>query len=224
MEQTQFSKDHEPAPCTLPGLHEVIFDHFSQYAKPGSQVLDLGAGQGAWGRRLMRAGHTVTAVERDTELLRRQGIRALSLDLNTAFAESITERFDVITAIEVIEHLENPRHLLRQCHALLNPEGFVIISTPNVESALGRLRFLRTGELSFFGSDPRYNDLTHITPIHSLMFERAAHDTGFKIVAHSYNRPSASAIRHLPALVARCLAPLMGGRKGGDCHIWVLKL
>jgi SAM-dependent methyltransferase len=144
-------------------------------------------------------------------------------DLNEEFATRFGEnRFDVVTCIEVIEHVENPRHLLRNARRLLSPGGILLMTTPNIESTAGRLRFLWTGELRHFGRDPAFNEPTHITPIHTLMLERALEDVGLRVVEHCYDRPLASGSRWLPALLARLVDPVLRGPRGGNNHIYGL--
>lgn len=48
----------------------------------------------------------------------------------------------VIVSEATIEHLRDPRNFLERCHSLLEPGGFLLISTPNVATLLKRLRFL----------------------------------------------------------------------------------
>ena len=54
-------------------------------------------------------------------------------DLNMAIPNH-DNRFDVIVAAEVVEHLENPRFMIREIFRLLRPGGTAIVSTPNNES------------------------------------------------------------------------------------------
>lgn len=51
-----------------------------------------------------------------------------NIDLDTG---SIENRYDVVTAFEVIEHLFNPLHCLLEIRKALNPEGRLYLSTPN---------------------------------------------------------------------------------------------
>jgi SAM-dependent methyltransferase len=144
-------------------------------------------------------------------------------DLNEDFASRLSSQvFDLLTCIEVIEHLENPRHLLRGAQRLLAPNGLLVITTPNIESTAGRLRFLWTGELRHFGRDPVFNEPTHITPIHTLMFERALLDVGLRVVEHGYEEELASGSRWPFKTLASMLDPLLRGPRGGNNHIYVL--
>ena len=56
-----------------------------------------------------------------------------------------------MTATEVIEHLDSPRDFLKQIHAILDDDGWLAISLPNVASWQGRIKFLLKGELWGFG-------------------------------------------------------------------------
>jgi len=183
----------------------------------------LGAGTGAWAERLQRAGYDVIAVEKAAE---HYGASAplVQADLNEEFASRFgTTRFDVLTCIEVIEHVENPRHLLRSARRLLNPDAVMVVTTPNIESTAGRLRFLWTGELRHFGRDPTFNEPTHITPIHTLMFERALGDVGLRVVEHRYQRKWTTGSRWPFMVLSRLLDPFLRGTRGGDNHIYVLR-
>jgi SAM-dependent methyltransferase len=144
-------------------------------------------------------------------------------DLNQDFASNVDSRvFDLLTCIEVIEHLENPRHLLREARRLLASNGLLLVTTPNIESTAGRLRFLWTGELRHFGQDPLFNNPTHITPIHTLMFERALRDAGLRVVEHGYEQDLASGSRWPFRALASILNPVLRGPRGGNNHIYVL--
>jgi len=50
--------------------------------------------------------------------------------------------FDVILSEATIEHLKDPRYFLEQCWKLLNADGYVLITTPNLTTLTKRLRFL----------------------------------------------------------------------------------
>jgi 2-polyprenyl-3-methyl-5-hydroxy-6-metoxy-1,4-benzoquinol methylase len=77
--------------------------------------------------------------------------------------------YGLVTAIEVIEHLESPVSFLRNVRRLLSPGGVAVISTPNVESLPTRLRFLGSGKIRMM--DDR-GEPTHISPIFLDLLQR----------------------------------------------------
>jgi SAM-dependent methyltransferase len=60
-------------------------------------------------------------------------------------AENLTfdkEEWDIITSFDVIEHLKNPDDFLEEVNRVLKPEGYFIISTPNLADIYSRITFL----------------------------------------------------------------------------------
>jgi SAM-dependent methyltransferase len=80
--------------------------------------------------------------------------------------------FTSIDCQHVIEHVENPLFLMKECHRVLCPAGRAVIVTPNVQS-IG-FKF--------------YADYTHIRPFTKTSLERVAYDAGFSryTVLYSY--------------------------------------
>src|SRR5205807_6374960 len=107
------------------GLHAKAFELFRKYVPPRAKVLDLGSGAGAWAQRLQNASYGVTACDLEP----REGCEFPyhRVDLNGNFAEELgSDKFDAVTLIEVIEHLENPRPVFRQIRMLLEEGGVVL--------------------------------------------------------------------------------------------------
>ncbi len=207
----------------LPDLHDAVFSELLKYAKKGTRVLDLGAGSGAWAHRLLDHGFQVVAVDLSEEFCHSEKIEFIVADLNKDFSERLTEKFSIITALEVIEHLENPRHFFRQISRLLRDDGVVLMTTPNIECIAGRLRFLWSGQFRMFGPDSRYNDLTHITPIHTRFLDMMLADAGFYKIAHSFNVVEARSSSIFVRVMSRLLSLFVRGVQGGDNHIFVIK-
>jgi 2-polyprenyl-3-methyl-5-hydroxy-6-metoxy-1,4-benzoquinol methylase len=79
------------------------------------------------------------------EALRRaslRNIKTFALDLSKDIIPFPNNSIDLITALEVIEHLVNPDNMLREAHRILKPSGYFIISTPNLASLVNRVLLL----------------------------------------------------------------------------------
>src|SRR5205085_8776424 len=98
--------------------------------------------------------------------------------LNKPFGPVPGAPFDLIMAVELIEHLENPRHLLRECLGILRPGGRLIVTTPNINSPVSKAMFLRFGTLAWF-SDTDYKLRGHITPVSAWQLRHCAEESGF---------------------------------------------
>ena len=114
--------------------------------RPGSRVLDLGAGAGSVARALRDRGCVVTAVERDpdgVEALRDVSARVLAADLETLGSEAFVPEFDVVLLLDVLEHLRDPATVLTRAAGWLAPHGRLLISLPNVAHGAVRLALLQ---------------------------------------------------------------------------------
>lgn len=103
-----------------------------------ASVLDLGAGTGGCSMAFALAGANVTAVEPDkektTELLKRADAFGCPVRILALPAENLCEAndsYDVILLHDVLEHLQNPVHVLKKCADYLREKGYLYLATPN---------------------------------------------------------------------------------------------
>lgn len=93
------------------------------------------------------------------------------------------ESFDVIVALEVIEHLENPRHMMRVLNKLLKPGGHLILSTPNNHSWRSIMTFIVRGHfVSFLERDYP----AHITALTKIDLKRLVEEQNLKFVRFDF--------------------------------------
>ncbi len=112
------------------------------------RVLELGPATGYMTKLLQQRGCAVVGIELDPEMARqaaRFSERVIvgnldSLDLADELGE---DRFDVIVAADVLEHLKDPLDGLRRLRAFLSPGGCFVVSLPNVAHASVRLSLLQ---------------------------------------------------------------------------------
>lgn|GEM_PF-1297816 len=112
-------------------LRELGRQNFSS-----QRILDFGAGRGAMSMVFREKGADVVAIEP----FGYQRLESFDLpvyrDLNGLPSDL---RFDGIVAIEVLEHLRDPRGLLRRLYLLLKPGGWLFVTTPNPRGLAARL-------------------------------------------------------------------------------------
>ncbi len=117
------------------------------------KILDFGAGVGNLTRRLvaMKRFNQVSATDIMVSPADLRGtVEWIVHDLNTTFPGH-ESAFDVVVASEVIEHLENPRFVMREIYRILRPGGTVLVSTPNNESWRSLLALTVRGHHVAFG-------------------------------------------------------------------------
>lgn len=156
---------------TNSGLHEFVKERvLARYARPGVRAADLGAGPGAMAARLRALGCEVLAVDRDPNGFEAQ-VPHVSLDFDqTDFASQLgLASFGLITAIEVIEHVESPINFLRNVGHLLSPGGVAVLTTPNVDSLPARSKFLLKGKIRTMDE---HSEPTHISPVFFDLLQR----------------------------------------------------
>ncbi len=99
----------------------------------GKTVLDIGCGGGIVCEPLARLGAHVTGVDVAAELI--EAAKAHAQDLPITYKaealETLTEQFDIVLALEVVEHVEDPASFIKNAAARVKPGGLLILSTLN---------------------------------------------------------------------------------------------
>jgi 2-polyprenyl-3-methyl-5-hydroxy-6-metoxy-1,4-benzoquinol methylase len=117
-----------------------LLDHVLERHAPLRSLLDVGAGAGLLVDAARRRGLDAVGVEPSRALAAhavQSGIPVIEGVLPNAALEHRT--FDVVTLVDVIEHVATPVELLRQCAERLSPHGVLIVVTPDVASVPARL-------------------------------------------------------------------------------------
>jgi SAM-dependent methyltransferase len=155
-----------PRPITF---HPRIYDKVVPFLPAaGSRVLDVGAGEGYFSRRMKELGMQVEACDFLTENFKCADIPILKANLNEAIpCESDT--YDCVVSIEVVEHIENHFRFMSELMRVLKPGGVAIITTPNVLNLPARWHFYLYGftDCAPVPLDPHRAEyfMQHISPI-----------------------------------------------------------
>ncbi len=105
----------------------------------GKKVLDIGCGGGILSESMATQGATVTGIDMAENVLHAARSHAeaggLAIDYQQSTAESYAEQhpanFDVVTCMELLEHVPDPGSLILACRELVKPGGWVFFSTLN---------------------------------------------------------------------------------------------
>lgn len=80
------------------------------------------------------------AMERLSELLARKNLRATCERGDLSVVATRAERFDVLKLSQVIEHVQDPLHVLARARGALRPRGMLIVDCPNNEAAFWKIK------------------------------------------------------------------------------------
>ncbi|WP_018652514.1 bifunctional 2-polyprenyl-6-hydroxyphenol methylase/3-demethylubiquinol 3-O-methyltransferase UbiG [Actinobacillus capsulatus] len=126
-------------------LNPLRLDYIQQKSNGlfGKKVLDVGCGGGILSEAMAKAGANVTGIDITTEPLeiarKHAEESSLTIDYQQTTIEDFVqnqtachaEKFDVITCMEILEHVPDPLSIIQSCKALLRPNGVLFLSTIN---------------------------------------------------------------------------------------------
>lgn len=137
-ENGPFKPLHLLNPVRLEFITQALDRHFlsrgKQYQDLG--VLDVGCGGGLLCEPLARLGCTVTGLDASPKTIEtarhHAGLSHLNIDYQVETAETFTgQKADVVMALEIVEHVNDPASFVRTCANLVKPGGLLFLSTLN---------------------------------------------------------------------------------------------
>lgn len=139
----KFKPLHMLNPCRLDYITRQIAAEFGRdRAAPnpfsGLRLLDIGCGGGLVAEPMARLGAEVVGADAAAGNIPVARIHAeqqgLAIDYRQGTAEALAasgERFDIVLALEIVEHVADPQGFMTTCRDLLRPGGLIIASTLN---------------------------------------------------------------------------------------------
>jgi 2-polyprenyl-6-hydroxyphenyl methylase / 3-demethylubiquinone-9 3-methyltransferase len=145
---------HKLNPVRLKYIRDQIDQHWqtdecTRTPLEGKSALDVGCGAGLLAEPLARLGAKVTGIDAAPEVIAvaRQHAAAvgIEIDYRVGDVQQLDGQFDLVTSLEVIEHVADPATFLKALAARLAPGGLLILSTPNA-TGWSRLMMITLGE------------------------------------------------------------------------------
>jgi 2-polyprenyl-6-hydroxyphenyl methylase/3-demethylubiquinone-9 3-methyltransferase len=130
--ESEFKPLHEINPLRVNWIDE-------RATLAGKKVLDVGCGGGILSESMARRGAQVTGIDMGEAPLSVARLHQLESELDIDYRQITAEalaaeqpgQYDVVTCLEMLEHVPDPASVIRACHALVKPGGQVFFSTIN---------------------------------------------------------------------------------------------
>jgi 2-polyprenyl-6-hydroxyphenyl methylase / 3-demethylubiquinone-9 3-methyltransferase len=131
--ESEFRPLHQINPLRLAWIENIL-------PIKGKRILDVGCGGGILADAMARSGAEVLGIDLSTKALRVAELHALEaqtqgVEYREVSAEALADEqpagFDVVTCMEMLEHVPDPSLVVKACATLVKPGGFVFFSTIN---------------------------------------------------------------------------------------------
>ncbi len=107
--------------------------------RPDGRLLDIGAGSGILVEVATRLGYRADGIEPSEWMVQSAAAHGLKIQKGVLPHKEITGPYDVVTLVDVIEHVPDPIELLVQARAVLASDGVGLVITPDVASVAARV-------------------------------------------------------------------------------------
>ena len=177
-----------------PEINHVAFDLVSKVIKDKKEVkniLDVGCGYGLLSRELKKTFPKLDfyGIEHSKEASRSSKKILKLLQCNIEDIALIkrklkTQKFDVIIFSDVLEHLYDPVGIIKSYQSLLEEDGTIVITVPNIANIFSRIALL----LGYFNyNETGVMDKTHIRFFNRKNLKQLAKESNLKIVSQKYD-------------------------------------
>lgn len=185
---------------TSQNTHENVFSLLPK--ERDISIVDIPCGAGAFVKRLKDYGYK-NVIGIDVQKILQCDIDSFSVGDMRKPLPLDDSSVDAIVCIDGIEHIDRQFDFAKECHRVLKPGGFVVMSTPNVSSLRSRWRWFLTGHHNKCKSpldENNPNPMHHIGMISFPEMRYMLHSNGFAIDEISTNRTKITAWLYLSLL------------------------
>lgn len=146
----------------------------NKFIHPPGTLLDVGCGRGYFlDEAKMYDWNTFGIDYSKRQIDYAKNVLKLNAEVGDVLSYKINKKFSLITINQVIEHVLNPKKLVRKCYQLLDTHGFLYIATPNIESLTSKV------------FEEKFEHLTppeHLSFFSKKTLEKLLKDNGFMVV------------------------------------------
>jgi SAM-dependent methyltransferase len=187
----------------------------------GRTLLDVGCGPGLFLGLAQQAGFEVAGVELNPQLALRAGehTNGAEIIISDFMKVPADRRFDVISMLDLIEHLPDPLAALRHARQMLKPDGHIVLYTPNHRGII-----CRVADAAYRASGGRFQrpvveifDCLHVVFFDISTLKLALRKTGFQVIktaTWAYDPVRSALATGLWSLGVRSLEAIGGGILG----------
>lgn len=136
-----------------------------EFIPKSDKLLDVGCGEGILAKFTKGKVKRLYGIDNDLDELKaakKKGFITKAVDLDCEAFPFKTGSFNIVTCLDVIEHVRNPHLLLAQCYRVLANDGLLIISTPNIRFSDHIISLVIKGEFPKTSTDKSLYDGGHL--------------------------------------------------------------
>lgn len=169
-------------------------------------ILEIGSGAGAFIQHLKseldnnNINYNIEAADIEPHQIndKNLGFKCNFLDAQGEF--NLDKKYDIIISIELIEHIENPFHFIREISKNLSENGEVLLTSPNILSLRSRFRYLLTGCYDYFRRpyNEHWLNMGHVNPINPLQLIYMLRKNGFSVKKITSNNSAFESLLLIP--------------------------
>ncbi|MCK5719731.1 MAG: bifunctional 2-polyprenyl-6-hydroxyphenol methylase/3-demethylubiquinol 3-O-methyltransferase UbiG [Thiomargarita sp.] len=182
---------------TLHDINPLRLDYIKQYSGDleGKTILDVGCGGGILSESMARCGAEVTAIDMGEAPLKVAKLHLYESKLEINYQQITVEElsqqqvdsFDIVTCMEMLEHVPQPESVVKAIHRLVKPGGHLFFSTLNKNPKSYLFAIIGAEYLLQMLPKGTHDYNKFITPAQLAKWIRAANGNVFNIKGMKYN-------------------------------------